>query len=100
MKISDIKYANLIFAEHSKLLKENTLIYKQLENYQNSNQILLRIDSIRKIQVKELQKSNLEYSEKVTNLDNLIVRKDKLIKYWKIGGITVSVGLLIFLLVK
>ena len=46
-----LKYTNLIFIEHNKLLEENSLLYKQINNYQLEVKTLEQIDSIRKSQI-------------------------------------------------
>lgn len=94
---SDIKYANLIFIEHDKLLKENSLLYKQLNNYIVLNSQLERTDSLRINQIEEL---NRIYSIQVENLNKEIHKQNKVIKCWKIGGITISAGLILLLLLK
>lgn len=95
-----IKYANLIFVEHSKLLKENKLLYKQLDNYKESNKILTEIDSIKNVQMTDLYNTNLDYSEKMINLNESIRKEKQSLKTWQIGSITISACLLIFLLIK
>lgn len=94
---SDIKYANLIFIEHDKLLKENSLLYKQLNNYIVLNSQLERTDSLR---IKQIEELNRIYSIQVENLNKEIHKQNKVIKCWKIGGITISVGLILLLLLK
>lgn len=93
-------YANLIFAEHSKLLKENTLLWTQIKNYDHSKKILTEIDSIQNIQIKNLSNLNLEYSNKMINLDHSLQQKDRSLKGWKIGGISVGICLLVLLILK
>lgn len=83
---SDIKYANLIFVEHQKLLKENSLLNKQITNYQNLNYQLEQVDSIRQQQIIELNKQ--------------VKKQNKHLLYWQVGGITVSVGLILLLIFK
>ena len=94
---SDIKYANLIFIEHDKLLKENSLLYKQLNNYIVLNSQLERTDSLR---IKQIEELNRIYSIQVENLNKEIHKQNKVIKCWKIGGITISAGLILLLLLK
>lgn len=94
---SDIKYANLIFIEHDKLLKENSLLYKQLNNYIVLNSQLEQTDSLR---IKQIEELNRIYSIQVENLNKEIHKQNKVIKCWKIGGITISAGLILLLLLK
>lgn len=98
VNVEDIKYANLIFAEHAKLLKENPLLYEQIQNYQRANSLLIKSDSINKNNIIELRKINNAYSNKISNLDEQIRKEKETLKYWRIGGVTVSVALLMMLL--
>lgn len=97
---SDLKYANLIFVEHDKLLKENTLLYQQIENYIDLNNQQVKVDSLRIQQISEYNKLNQNYANQINVLNKEVKKKNRAIKYWQIGGITVSVGLLLFLLLK
>lgn len=97
VQVSDIKYANLIFVEHNKLLLENTLLYEQLDNYKSLNVQLEQINNIKSIQIDELNKN---YNYQLEALNKEIKGKNNTIKYWKVGGITVSVCLVIFLILK
>lgn len=99
IKLDDIRTANLIFVEHSKLLKENKLLYKQIDNYKSSNSILMDIDSIRCRDIEYLRNINMEYSNQISNLDEQIRQEKQKLKYWRIGGITVSVGILLLFLI-
>lgn len=95
-----LKYANLIFVEHDKLLKENNLLAEQVQNYQIKNDYLLKADSLRREQVINYQQLNDECIIKIEELNKTLKKKDKNILYWQIGGISVSVGLILFLLLK
>lgn len=97
---SDLKYANLIFVEHSKLLKENSLLYQQVENYIDLNNQLTQLDSLRLQQIDEYNKLNQSYVTQINALNKNVKKKNKIIKGWQIGGITVSVGLILILLLK
>lgn len=46
-----LKTANLIFIEHSKLLKENKILLKQIDNYKMLDNLNLKTDSIRLVQI-------------------------------------------------
>lgn len=87
---TQLKETNLIFAEHHKLLIENQLLSEQLNNYKEDNKFLIKTDSVRQAQLKTYK----DWNESVTK--NL----NKTLLFWKIGGITISVGLLVLLLVK
>lgn len=95
-----MKYANLIFVEHKKLLEENDLITQQVQNYQAKTDFLLRTDSLRVAQITNYQLINETYATQIEDLNKAIKKKDRAVTCWKIGGITVSVGLVLFLLLK
>lgn len=95
-----LKYANLIFVEHKKLLEENDLLNQQVQNYQIKTDLLLRTDSLRVSQITNYQHINETYAKQIEDLNKAIKRKDRAATCWKIGGITVSVGLVLFLLLK
>ena len=89
-----LKYTNLIFIEHKKLLEENSLLYKQINNYQLEVKTLEQIDSIRKSQIIN---ERILYENQIKDLTS---KKNKTITLWKIGGITVSASLVLLLLLK
>ena len=95
-----LKYANLIFVEHKKLLEENRLLYQQVENYKAKTNILLKTDSLRVKQIANYQHINEGHILQIDNLNKAIKKKDRTVTCWKIGGITVSIGLVLFLLLK
>lgn len=97
---SDLKYANLIFVEHDKLLKENSLLYRQVGNYMDLNRQLVQVDSLRLQQISEYNKLNQSYVNQIDALNKEVKKKNKTIRYWQIGGVTVSIGLVLFLLLK
>ncbi len=92
-----LKETNLIFIEHDKLLTENRLLYNQLENYKLDNSILTRTDSIRQLQMRML---SLTYNSEISRLNLEKKKKSRALLGWKIGGVTVSVGLLLLLVFK
>ena len=95
-----LKRTNLIFIEHEKLLKENALLYKQLDNYKVSNDLLVQTDSLRKKEIAEYKLLTESFNAEIKKLNKEIKRKDKRLLSWKIGGITISSGLLLWLLLK
>lgn len=95
-----LKETNLIFVEHQKLLRENDLLFKQISNYKLDNELLLQADSLRILQLKNYEALTESYNLKVEQLNKEIKKKNNTIIAWKIGGVTVSVGLLIWLLLK
>ena len=89
-----LKYTNLIFIEHKKLLEENSLLSKQINNYQLEVKTLEQIDSIRESQIIN---ERILYENQIKDLTS---KKNKTITLWKIGGITVSASLVLLLLLK
>lgn len=79
-----LKTANLIFIEHSKLLKENKILLKQIDNYKMLDNLNLKTDSIRLVQI-----NNYEI------LNNQLKKKNKKLKVQRnIFGLTgLSFGL-------
>lgn len=95
-----LKSANLIFVEHKKLLEENKLLNLQIQNYQTKTDYLLKTDSLRTAQITNYQYLNESYATRIEDLNKVIKRKNRAVTCWKIGGITVSIGLILFLLLK
>lgn len=95
-----LKYTNLIFIEHKKLLEENKLLLQQVQNYKVKTNYLLTTDSLRVAQISNYKLINREYSMQIENLNKTIKKKDRAVTCWKIGGITVSIGLILFLILK
>lgn len=95
-----LKETNLIFVEHSRLLTENNLLLKQVENYKLDNSLLIKFDSIKTVQIENYKRLTLAYDFKLTQLENENKRKDKVVLGWKIGGVTVSIGLIMLLVFK
>ena len=90
---TQLKNTNLIFAEHSKLFKENSLLKRQIENYKEDNKLLIKSDSVRCLEINY-------YSDINKELNNSLQKKNKSLFLWKIGGVTVSTTLLILFLFK
>ena len=97
---SQLKETNLIFIEHQKLLKENNLLYKQISNYKVDNDLLLKTDSLRALQLQNYEKLNESYNFKVEQLNKELKKKHNALMVWRIGGVTVSAWLLVWLLLK
>lgn len=95
-----LKTTNLIFVEHEKLLKENSLLKIQLDNYVKDNQLLTQTDSIRTIQLKGYKDLNTQNKKQIEQLNKDLSRKKRELTVWKIGGLGISVGLLLWLLVN
>lgn len=95
-----LKTTNLIFVEHEKLLKENSLLKIQLDNYIKDNQLLTQTDSIRTIQLKSYKDLDTQNKKQIEQLNKDLSRKKRELTVWKIGGLGISVGLLLWLLVN
>lgn len=95
-----LKRTNLIFVEHEALLKTNSLLHQQLANYKLNNNLLLRSDSIHKVKIDEYRLLTESFNSEIASLNKKMKRKDKTILALKIGGITISSGLLLWLLLK
>ena len=94
---SQLKETNLIFAEHQKLLIENNLLIEEIANYKLDNELLMETDSINKARLRAISEF---YSSEIDNLNKEISKKDKSILRWKIGSVTVGIGLILWLLLK
>lgn len=95
-----LKETNLIFVEHYKLLKENNLLNQQVHNLQIDNNLLLKKDSLRTMQVRSYERLNTANAVQINKLKSEIKEKNKKILALKIGCTTVSIGLLVWLLLK
>lgn len=60
----------------------------------------MRLDSLRVEQIGEYDKLTKSYATQIEQLNKDIKKKNVELKAWQIGGITVSVGLILFLLLK
>lgn len=62
--------------------------------------LLMQSDSLRTMQLRNYERLSKAYSVKIDNLNKEISNKNKTIMAWKVGGVTVTVGLMIWLLLK
>nr|DAT77792.1 MAG TPA: hypothetical protein [Caudoviricetes sp.] len=60
----------------------------------------MQSDSLRVMQLQNYERLSKAYSLKIDNLNKEISKKNKTIMAWKVGGVTVTVGLVIWLLLK
>lgn len=81
-----LKETNLIFVEHQKLLNENELLLKQVSNYKLSNELLVKSDSLKSLQIDN-------YNNIIKNIDS---NKKSNSSLWQILGIGLSLLILIF----
>lgn len=96
---NQLKYTNLIFAEHQKLLEENSLLIRQIDNYKNKIVLMNQTDSLRLSQIDNYQKINQIYKDNNQQLLSKISSKSKLITALSVGSFCLGIGL-ILLLVK
>lgn len=73
---------------------------EQLHNVLQINSNLVQVDSLRLQQIGEYNQLNQSYLQDIDKLNKEIRKKNRAMVGWKIGGITVSVGLILFLLLK
>ena len=95
-----LKETNLIFIEHRKLLEENALLYKQLDNFQKSYNILTQIDSVRVKEIAEYKEIVNDRNKQIESLNKEIDAQNKAFKGWRIGSILVTGTLALWLLFK
>lgn len=95
-----LKYANLIFVEHEKLLTENSLLNSKIDNLQNKLKLSENVDSLRLSQISQYKGINDAYALQIQSLNRGISKKNKTILGLKIGCVTVSVGVVLLLLLK
>ena len=98
-----LKATNLIFLEYKKLKLEVPELNKQIVTYESLINSYNQSDSLKNAQIKELT-SYVEISEQIKENQlkeiNRLKSKNQLFKGISIGGVTVSVALLIVLLIK
>ncbi len=95
-----LKYTNLIFVEHEKLLIENDLLNTQIYNLECKIENYKELDTIRVEQIQKYKSVNNIYFKQIQDLNKNISSKNKTILGLEIGGVTVTVGLLLFILLK
>ena len=95
-----LKETNLIFIEHRKLLEENALLYKQLDNFQKSYNILTQIDSTRIKEIAEYKEIVNDRNKQIESLNREINTQTKAFRGWRIGSILVTGTLALWLLFK
>ena len=98
-----LKAANLIFLEHKKLKLERFELTKQLASYELLIANCAKTDSLR---IQQLDRANLQVQmcneaiSKQTEQLSKISKKNKRLTTLSIGGLSVSVVLLVILLAK
>ena len=100
---TQLKQTNLIFLEHRKLSLENSELKIQNENYEKLIFNYQASDSVKNEQIGLLTNNLGEYNSIIerqkVQLEKLQSSK-KLYKGIAVGGVTISLGLLILLIVK
>lgn len=98
-----LKATNLIFLEHKKFKLEVPELKKQITSYESLINSYERNDSVKNVQINRLM-LHAQASEQVMQNQlreiNKLESKKKLYKGLTVGGVTVSVVLLITLLLK
>ena len=82
------------------LRQENSLLQNQLSNYIILTNQLEQVDSLRTQQISEYKNLTQNYITNIENLNKDLKKKEQTILGWKVGGIAISVGLAIILLLK
>ena len=97
---NQLRYTNLIFVEHEKLLIENSLLNSQLTNYQNKLQLSYEIEQDQLAQINQYKIINDAYLLQIEELNRSISNKNRIITGLKIGGLTICVTAAILLFIK
>lgn len=95
-----LKIANFIFVEHDALIRSNALLYKQLNNFENYNNILKEENNLQLEKIRVYEEVTNSQNIEIANLNSEIKKKSNTIRSLEIGGITISVSLLLWLLLK
>ena len=75
-------------------------MYKQLDNFQKSYNVLNQIDSVRVKEIAEYKEIVNDRNKQIENLNKEISAKNKAFLGWKIGSILVTGTLALWLLFK
>lgn len=95
-----LKKTNLIFLEHRKFKLENKELRLQTDKYKQLYSNCLVMDSINTSINSQLRTELLVRDEELQKQLKIVSRQKKQIKGLAIGGITVSVALLVFILCR
>lgn len=98
-----LKITNLIFLEHRKLKLEVPELNRQIDSYALMTANLNKTDSIRRQQLERAKLQMQLYDEAIQAQNRQLskmVSKNKRLTVISIGGCTLSIGLLVFLLLK
>ena len=95
-----LKKTNLIFLEHRKLKLENNELQLQTAKYKQLYANCLVADSINSTINSELRSELLARDEELRKQLQIVSKQKKQIKAITIGGVTVSIALLLFILCR
>lgn len=95
-----LKKTNLIFLEHRKFKLENNELKLQTDKYKQLYSNCLVMDSINTSINNQLRTELLIRDEELQKQLKIVSRQKKQIKAITIGGITISVALLVFILCR
>ena len=94
---SQLKTTCLIFADHQRLTNLTKEQEKLISVYKQNIDILNEVDSIRTLQISSLQ---ISYNLQINDITAQLSKQKKQTFVWKVGGISVSCVLLIWLCLK
>lgn len=77
---TQLKQTNIIFLEHRKLLKKDSVLSQQVLDLEKALEIYNDIDSIRNIQIKALDRQIEDNNIQIINLNNKLDRSKKKIR--------------------
>lgn len=77
---TQLKQTNIIFLEHRKLLKKDSVLSQQVLDLEKALEIYNDIDSIRKVQIEALDRQIEDNNIQIINLNNKLDRSKKKIR--------------------
>lgn len=92
-----LKEANLIFIEHKKLLKENDLLYKQIDNYRKDSCLLIQLDSINNVKINDYKDLVSKQEKCISSLEKKLSKSNKRSIWTGISGLVIG---LLFTFIK
>jgi hypothetical protein len=93
-----LKLTDKIFLEHEKLLEENYLFTNQIKNLEKINENDLKIDSLRRTQIKEYTEQIQSDKKIIDSLNSKVSKKDKYVRILEgttIGGLIAAILLIL-----
>lgn len=97
---SQVKEINVFLLEHDKLLKENTLLKKELSLEQTYSKSCLQDLKIANQKLSVLNTNLKIANDRYLKLESDFKRKKSNLLQWKLGTFTLALGGLVFLLCK